>query len=216
MRTSSPIKIVIADDHPVVRLGLEAMLRGQPDMRIVAQAADGEEAVRQALLTRPDVVLLDVLMPVKGGLEALVEIARSLPGARCLMLTTAEESDQLLQALRFGAMGFLLKDASTAELLRAIRTVYHTGSALDPAATRQLLRAAQARLASGRAGAHLTRTERAVIRLLSRGLSNRQLADELEVSERTIATHIQHILDKLALKNRAQAALYARTHGLTA
>src|SRR5690348_375240 len=170
-----PIKVLIADDHPVVRLGIEAVLQTQPDIEVVGLAADGDEAVRQALLTRPDVIVLDVRMPAKDGLAALLEIRQVLPAAHCLMLTSFDESEQVLQAIKLGAAGFLLKDAGPEELLRAIRAVYHGEGALAPAATRQLINAYQAHDGSERRGAELTPSEVRVLKLLTRGLSNREL-----------------------------------------
>src|SRR5690348_4913141 len=158
MHTSGPIKVLIADDHPVVRLGIEKILRTQPDMEVVGLAADGDEAVRQALRTRPDVIVLDVRMPVKDGLTALVEITRALPAARCLMLTGFDDPEQMLQALKGGAAGYLVKEASPEELLRAIRAVYHGEAALAPSATRQLIDEYQALQDSGHRDAVLTPT----------------------------------------------------------
>ena len=123
MSRGAPIKVLIADDHPLVRLGLATMLRSEPDMDVVAMAADGDEAVREALRSRPDVILLDVRMPVKDGLTALGEIKQALPAARCLMLTASSDPPEVSRATHLGAAGFLRKDASIDELLRAIRAV---------------------------------------------------------------------------------------------
>jgi DNA-binding NarL/FixJ family response regulator len=215
MSGSARIRVLIADDHPLVRLGLETMLGRQPDIELVGQAADGDEAVRQALRTLPDVILLDVRMPAKDGLTVLIEIKQALPAARCLMLTSFNESEQMLRAIRSGAAGFLLKDAGIDELLRAIRAVYRGEGALHPAATQQLIKAYRAFPGVEHGVDDLTPAELRVLKLLTRGLSNRQLATELRVSERTITTHIRHILDKLGMENRVQAALYACEHELT-
>jgi DNA-binding NarL/FixJ family response regulator len=185
-------------------------------MQLVAQAADGNEAVRLALLTQPDVIVLDMDMPQKDGVTALLEIKQALPAIRCLMLTSANDSQQVLQAIKAGAAGCLLKDVGPDELLRAIRAVYHGEGALDPATTRQLIDAVQSH--QGTPPVHeakLTAAEVRVLRLLTRGLSNRELANQLGVSERTVTTHIRHILHKVGAQNRVQAALYARDHGLT-
>jgi DNA-binding NarL/FixJ family response regulator len=216
MSVNERIRVLIADDHPLVRVGLETMLRTQPDIELVGQAANGDEAVREALRTRPDVIVMDVRMPAKDGLEALVEIKQALPAARCLMLTSFNESEQVLQAITSGAAGFLLKDAGPDDLLRAIRAVYRGEGALNPAATQQLIKAYRTLQGGGHGVDDLTPAELRVLKLLTRGLSNRQLAAETGVSERTVTTHIRHILDKLAMENRVQAALYAREHGLTA
>jgi len=216
MSRSAQIRVLIADDHPLVRLGLETMLRSAPDMEVVAIAADGDEAVRQALRTRPDVILLDVRMPVKDGLTALVEIKQALPAARCLMLTGSNDSQPMLQAMQLGAAGHLVKDGGMDAVLRAIRAVYHGDGALDPATTQQLITAYRARQTAARPDDDLTVAELRVLKLLTRGLSNRQIAAELGVSVRTVTSHIGHILAKLGVQNRVQAALYARERGLTA
>jgi DNA-binding NarL/FixJ family response regulator len=206
--------VLIADDHPVLRLGLETALSAQPDMQVVALAEDGDAAVRLALATRPDVVVLDVRMPRKDGLAVLPEIRRAAPGARCLMLSGFGDLDLVLQAVRLGAAGFVLKDAGMAEVLRAIRAVYHGQSALDPVVTGQLIEAYRERQDAKHGISGLTPAEVGVLRLLARGLSNRELAAELGVSVRTVTTHIRHILDKLGVPNRLQAALFARERGL--
>jgi DNA-binding NarL/FixJ family response regulator len=215
MNNSESVTVLIADDHPLVRLGMESVLRAQPDMQIVGQAADGDEAVRQVLRLHPDVVVLDVRMPVKDGIEALAEIKEALPAARCLMLTSFDDPEQVLQAIRAGAAGFLHKDAGPDELLRAIRAVYRGEGALNAAATRQLINAYQILEGAESQDVKLTAAEVEVLKLLTKGLSNRELANELGVSVRTISTHVRHILDKLGAQNRVQAALYAREHGLT-
>jgi DNA-binding NarL/FixJ family response regulator len=184
-------------------------------MQIVGQAADGDEAVRQVLRLHPDVVVLDVRMPVKDGIEALIEIKEALPAARCLMLTSFDDPEQVLQAIRAGAAGFLHKDAGPDELLRAIRAVYRGEGALNAAATRQLINAYQILEGAESQDVKLTAAEVEVLKLLTKGLSNRELANELGVSVRTISTHVRHILDKLGAQNRVQAALYAREHGFT-
>jgi DNA-binding NarL/FixJ family response regulator len=210
------IRVLIADDHPLARLGVETLLRAQPDMQVVGQAEDGEEAVHTALLTQPDVVLLDVHMPGKDGLTVLREIKQALPEARCLMLTATVDPSQVLQAVQAGAVGYLLKDASPDDLLGAIRAVYAGQGALSPAATRQLIDAYHAFPGAERPDVVLTPSERRVLGLLARGLSNQEIANNLGVSVRTVTTHVQHILDKLGVENRVQAALYAREHGLSA
>lgn len=216
MNATAVVKILIADDHPLVRLGMETMLATQPDFQVVAQAVNGDEAVRLALQHKPDVVVLDLRMPEKDGLSALADIKQQLPTARFLMLTSFFDPEEVLEALRLGADGFVLKDAGVDELIRAIRAVSHGDSALNSAATHQLVRAYQAsQHAQHDDIADLTPSELRVLALLTRGLSNRQLAKELGVSVRTVTTHIRHILEKLSLDNRVQAALYAREHGLT-
>jgi DNA-binding NarL/FixJ family response regulator len=216
MAKSTLIRVLLADDHPLVLRGMEVMLRQAPDMEIVGTAMQGDEAVRLALRTRPDVAVLDVRMPVKDGLTALSEIREALPSTRCVILTGIRDADLLLQAISFGAAGYVAKNADVADLVQAIRAVYHGGGALDPVTTQQLIRAYQARQTPAHERDGLTAAERRVLRLLARGLSNRELARELGVSERTVTTHVRRILDKLALKNRVQAALYANAQEFTA
>jgi DNA-binding NarL/FixJ family response regulator len=209
---SRRIRVLIADDHPLVRAGLVALLQAELDIHVVGQAANGDEAVRDALLTRPDVVLLDVYMPGKDGLTALREIKQTLPEARCIMLTGFDDAAPVLQAVEAGADGFLSKQAAPDELVRAIRAILQGEAVLDPAATRHLIGAYHARPDAP----SLTTTELRVLRLLATGLSNRDLARDMGVSVRTVTSHVQHILDKLGVQNRVEAALYARDHGLTA
>jgi DNA-binding NarL/FixJ family response regulator len=209
------ISVLIADDHPLVRLGLETVLQREPGMEVVAIAADGAEAVRQAHRTRPDVILLDIQMPVKDGLTALREIKQTVPGARCIMLTGFDDPEHVLQAIEAGADGFLAKQGDLDDLLQAIRMVHAGQGALAPAAARQLITAYQVRTGAVPAAAALTPAELQVLRLLTNGSSNQKIASDLGVSVRTVATHVQHILDKLGLQNRVEAALYAREHGFT-
>jgi DNA-binding NarL/FixJ family response regulator len=214
MGGSERIRVLIADDHPVLRLGLETVLGMQADMEVVGQAEDGEEAVRLARATRPDVVVLDARMPHKDGLAVLPEIMRAAPGARCLMLSGFGDLDLVSQAVRLGAAGFVLKDAGMDEVLRAIRAIYRGQGALDPVVTVQLFKAYQERQHAENGLSGLTPAEVGVLRLLARGLSNREIARELGVSVRTVSSHIRNILDKLGVPNRLQAALFAREHGL--
>jgi DNA-binding NarL/FixJ family response regulator len=214
MGGSERIRVLIADDHPLLRLGLETVLGAQADMEVVGQAEDGDAALRLALATRPDVVVLDVRMPNKDGMEVLPEIARSAPDTRCLILSSFGDQGLVLQAVKRGAEGFVTKDAGMDEVLRAIRAVYRGQSALDPLATGRLIKAYQELQDVEHEISGLTPAETGVLTLLTRGLSNRELARELGVSVRTVTSHIRHILDKLGVANRVQAALFARDHGL--
>jgi DNA-binding NarL/FixJ family response regulator len=210
------IKVLIADDHPLVRLGMETVIGVQPDMRVVGQARDGDEAVSLTLTAQPDVVVLDVRMPEKDGMAVLPELARAAPGVHCLMLSGFGDLDLVLQAIKLGAAGYVLKDAGMDELLRAIRAISRGESALDPVVTARLIKVHQELQQGDHGIKDLTPAEVGVLKLLTRGLSNRGLAAELGVSVRTVTTHIRHILDKLGVDNRVQAALYARELGLTA
>lgn len=210
------IRVLIADDHPLVRQGLEVVIGAQPDMELVGQASDGAEVVAMALVARPDVIILDLKMPKQDGLTALRQIRERLPEARCIMLTSFTDDEQVLDAVEAGAMGFLNKEAHHDELLAAIRSVSRGDGALHPFAARVLMQSFKATPQRAASSDALTPTELKVLQQLSNGSSNRDLAEVLGVSVRTVTTHIRNILDKLQLENRTQAAIYAREHGLIA
>ena len=203
------IRVLIADDHPIVREGLEAVLSMQPDIEIIGEAADGEEAVRKTLELRPDVVAMDLRMPRKDGLTAISEISLTLPEVRILVLTSFEDDESVFAAIKAGALGFVLKDSATDQLLHAIRAVYHGESVLHPAIARKVLQEIKRPSSSTTAGDLLTPRELEVLQHLAQGQSNREIAANLSINVRTVATHVRSILDKLHLANRTQAALYA-------
>ena len=203
------IRVLIADDHPIVREGLEAVLSMQPDIEIIGEAADGEEAVRKTLELRPDVVAMDLRMPRKDGLTAISEISLTLPEVRILVLTSFEDDESVFAAIKAGALGFVLKDSATDQLLHAIRAVYHGESVLHPAIARKVLQEIKRPSSSTTAGDLLTPRELEVLQHLAQGQSNREIAANLNINVRTVATHVRSILDKLHLANRTQAALYA-------
>lgn len=208
---SPVIRVVVADDHPIVREGLRRFLDSRDGIEVVGEAADGEQAVARAARLQPDVVLLDLVMPVLDGLGAIERILARDPDARVLVLTSFAGEDQVLPALRAGASGYLLKDADPAEVERAVRAVAAGESPLDPAVAGRVLRAV-------RPGSDplvaLTPREREVLGLLARGLTNRQIARELVVAEKTVKTHVSAVLAKLGLADRTQAALLAVREGL--
>jgi two-component system, NarL family, response regulator LiaR len=209
------IRILITDDHAVVREGLRTLISSEPGMTIVGEAVDGVEAVLKARSLRPDVVLLDLVMPRKDGIEAIEEIKRDNPQARILVLTSFAEDDKVFPAIRKGAQGYLLKDSSPDELLQAIRHVYRGETSLHPTIARKLIQEINQASDLPPSGEPLTEREVEVLRLVARGLSNQEIADELVVSERTVRTHVSNILSKLHLANRTQAALYALKEGLS-
>ena len=207
------IRVLIADDHAVVRQGLRTYLELQEDVEVVAEAPDGEVAVREAERHAPDVVLLDLAMPRLDGVGALALLRERVPSARVLVLTSFGEDDRLFAALRGGAAGFLLKDTEPADLVRAIRTAHAGESPLSPAVATRLVE----EIANGnrpRAIDVLTPRELEVLRLIARGHANKRIALELGVAEKTVKTHVGHVLAKLDLTDRAQAALYAVREGL--
>jgi len=211
---SESIRILIADDHPLVRRGLRTLIDTEPGMELVGQAEDGLQAVRKARSLRPDVILLDLLMPRLGGIEAINEIMAQDPAARILVLTSFGEDDQVFPAIKAGALGYLLKDSSHQELLQAIRDVYRGESSLHPSVARKLIRELKRPPDRPRIPEPLTEREVEVLRLVAQGLSNREVAGELGISPRTVAAHVRSILRKLHLANRTQAALYALREGL--
>lgn len=212
---SDTIRILITDDHAVVREGLRTLISSEPGMTIVGEAVDGVEAVLKARSLRPDVVLLDLVMPRKGGIEAIEEIKRDNPQARILVLTSFAEDDKVFPAIRKGAQGYLLKDSSPDELLQAIRHVYRGETSLHPTIARKLIQEINQPSDLPPSEEPLTEREVEVLRLVARGLSNQEIADGLVVSERTVRTHVSNILSKLHLANRTQAALYALKEGLS-
>ena len=207
------IRILIADDHAVVRKGLLALIQTEAGMEAAGEAADGVEAVELAAALRPDVILLDLVMPRMDGIGAIREILRNDPEARILVLTSFSEDEKVLTAIEVGATGCLLKDATPDELLRAIRDVHQGRSALHPAVAGKLIRRMR-KTEAQKPVEELTARETEVLRCIARGLSNKEIGDQLFISEPTVRTHVSNILMKLELPNRTQAALYAVREGL--
>jgi DNA-binding NarL/FixJ family response regulator len=212
---SPPLRVVIADDQALMRAGFRMLLEAQGDIEVVAEAGDGAEAVAATERTDPDVVLMDIRMPVMDGVEA----TRRLPGRRVVILTTFHLDEYVVDALRAGASGFLLKDAPPEELVRAVRTAAAGDALLSPAVTRRLLDRVVARLAERDLPAPaaldgLTDRELEVLRLVAQGLSNAEIAARLVVSEATVKTHVSHVLAKLDLRDRVQAVVLAYDVGL--
>jgi NarL family two-component system response regulator LiaR len=208
------IRVLIADDHAVVRQGLRTFLELQDDIEVVADACDGEEAVTAALDGRPDVVLMDLVMPRLDGIEATRRILRERPATRVLALTSFLDDDKVLPAVRAGAAGYLLKDVDPEQLVGAIRTVHGGGALLDPAVTATVMRQlADHAEPEEDADLGLTGREREVLALIARGLSNKLIARELGIAEKTVKTHVSSILAKLGVTDRTQAALLAVRRG---
>ena len=216
------VKIVVADDHQVVRAGFAALLDTQPDFTVVGTARDGEEAVRLARDLRPDVLLMDVRMPGVDGIEATRQLAAGQPdGPRILILTTFDLDDYVFDALRAGASGFLLKDVTAERLFEAVRVVAAGEALLAPAVTRRLIgefarlkSAPAAALAANPAMHRLTPRETEVLGLVAEGLSNQQIAARLVVTDETVKTHVSRVLRKLGLRDRTQAVIAAYESGL--
>ena len=207
----APIRILIADDHEVVRIGLAALLDGQPGLSVVAQAASGDEAVDLARRHRPDVAVMDIRMPNGSGIDACRAITSELPEVPVIMLTSHADSDALFDAIDAGASGYVLKRVGSGELVDAVRAVAGGGSLLDPAVTRSVLDRLRnaSRLEEAGAFAELTEQERRVLAHIADGASNRDIARRMGLAEKTVRNYVSSILAKLALVSRAQAAGYA-------
>lgn len=209
----APIRVLVADDHPVVRQGLRTYLDSRDGIEVVGEAGDGEAAVAAVERLRPDVVLMDLVMPGLGGVAAIRRIRERVPGARVIVLTSFASDDQVIPAVHAGAAGYLLKDVEPSGLEAAIRLVHDGEALLDPQVAGRVMREV-ARPSPSADVTSLTPRERQVLQLLARGLSNRELAEALVVTEKTVKTHVSRILMKLGVHDRTQAALLAVREGL--
>lgn len=203
---SDPIRILVADDHNVVRQGLVALIKTVSDMTVVAEAADGQQAVELFRKHQPDVTIMDLRLPVMSGVDAITHIRRDFPSARILVLTTFDGDENIFRALQAGAKGYLLKDMFGDELMEAIRAV-HAGKTRIPAPIAQ-------RLAERMGGPSLTNRELEVLKLIVAGKSNKDIGNELSISEATVKTHINNLLSKLGVSDRTQAATTALQRGI--
>lgn len=206
------IRVLVADDHQLVRAGLQSLLDGVDDMTVVGAAADGAEAVDLVAGTRPDVVLMDLSMPGVDGVEATRRILGGHPDTAVVVLTSYADRDRILDALDAGAIGYLLKDAEPAELLQGIRSAARGESPLDPRAARTVLGARRERRALG----DLTDREREVLALVAKGLANKQIARSLGITERTVKAHLTSVFQRIGVTDRTSAALWAQRHRLVA
>jgi two-component system response regulator NreC len=210
-----PIRILIADDHGVLRAGLRALLNTDPSLEVVAEAADGDEALRLARIEHPDVVLMDISMPSCGGIEATRRIVELSPKTAVLILTLHEDEGLLREAIRAGAAGYILKRAAESELVSAIRAVSRGDMYVHPAMTRALLEDRVSMPTDTRVTIEaLTPREVEVLRLIAQGYTNRQMADLLTLSVRTVESHRAHLMAKLDLHSRVELVRYAAQHGL--
>jgi len=213
------IRVLIADDQPLMRAAFDMTIRAEADLELVAEAADGQEALEQARLVHPDVVLMDVRMPTLDGVEATRLLMAEDPSIKVLILTTFDVDEYAIEALRAGASGFLLKDVRPEELAQAIRVVARGDALLAPSVARRLLDTLSESTPPvlpkrARVLDTLTESELRVLTLVGKGLSNDEIAQELHVADTTVRTHIRHILDKLELKSRIQAVVLAYDTGL--
>lgn len=208
------IHILIVDDHTVVRDGLRALISAEPGMVVSGAAADGNEAVRLAMELNPDVILLDLVMPRMDGVEATRLIRSQNPQARILVLTSFAEDHQVFSAIKAGAMGYLMKDTSSEDLLQAIRTTYLNQPVMQPKIALKLMGEIQSGGGSVENEPTLTSREIEILQYVAMGKTNQEIADQLFLSERTVRTHLTNILAKLGLSNRTQAALFALRSGI--
>jgi DNA-binding NarL/FixJ family response regulator len=219
-----PVRVLVVDDQRLMRDGIASLLGIQPGIAVVGTAANGQEAVAQAAALLPDLILMDVRMPVLDGVQATREVRRQWPGCQVLMLTTFDDDDYIIEALRAGATGYLLKDIPAADLAQAVHAAHKGIYQFDPTIAGKvvagLLAPSPAPPAAGSpaprppAGADLSGREREVLRLVAQGATNREIAEHLIISEGTVKNHISNILSRLGLRDRTAAAIYARENGL--
>lgn len=209
-------RVMIADDHAVVRAGLAAVLQAEADIEVVGQAADGAEAIELARKLRPDLAVLDLNMPRMGGLEALSAIRQDLPETRVLVLTSVEEDRWIFKVLEAGGAGYVLKRAAADDLIEAIRTAMAGGAFVRPEIVQSLAAdyLERERVGEAQAPERLTPREREILGMVARGLTNQEIAEELIISVRTVETHRAHVMDKLGFKNRAELVKYAIRRGI--
>ena len=211
---ATPIRVLVVDDHAIVRKGIRALLSREHEIEVIGEAADGEEAIVQAQSLLPDVILMDLVMPKLDGIEAIKQIVAQQSKARILVLTSFAADDKVFPAIKVGALGYLLKDSGPDELVQAIHHVYRGEPSLDPSIARKLLQELSHPPKAAPTTDPLTERELDVLRLVAQGKSNREIAEQLVITEMTVRTHVSNILSKLHLASRTQAALYALKEGL--
>lgn len=212
---SDIIRVLIVDDHAIVREGLRAVIGIEDDIEVIGEASDGLEAIQKSRSLLPDVIIMDLLMPIKNGIEATREILEENPNARILVLTSSAEIDKILPTVKSGALGYIVKNSSPDELLKAIREVAQGAVAMQPEIARQLFLGLSNNPDGKSIDADLlSQREIEILKLVAKGMSNDEIAEQLVISSRTVGVHVTHILEKLNLHNRTQAALYALRIGL--
>lgn len=206
------IRVLLADDHEMVRIGVSAYLQAQPDMEVVAEAENGQQAVDKALETRPDIILMDMVMPIMTGAEATAEIIKQWPDAKIMVVTSFLDDDKVYPALEAGAISYILKTTNAKSIAEAIRKTCNGTSVLEPEVTTKMMQ----RMRQPEHALHedLTERESEVLLLMARGMTNQEIADELFIALKTVKTHVSNILSKLEVQDRTQAVVYAFSHHL--
>jgi len=207
-------RVLVVDDHEIVRKGIRALLSKEPGIHVIGEAANGADAITQSQSLKPDVILMDLMMPKVDGIEATRQITTTQPGTRVLVLSSFAADDKVFPAIKAGALGYLLKDSSPTELIQAIRQVHQGQPSLDSSIALKVLQEMAHPTQESPSAHRLTEREEEVVRLIAHGKSNREIADELSVAEITVSKHVSNILGKLHLASRTQAALYALKEGL--
>ena len=208
------IQVLICDDHPIVQIGLQSLINERPGMELVGQAGDGEEAVSLAKSIKPDVIVMDIVMPRKNGIDAMSEIKKSNPHIRILVFSNFSDDKYVFPAIKAGANGYLLKDSTPEELIQAISDVYHEKSSLHPVIAQKVIQQLHQPSQLLKTEDPLTEREVQVLKYVAQGLSNQDISKELKIKEGTVRIHVGNILKKLHLSNRTQAALYALREGI--
>ncbi len=208
------IRVLIVDDHAIVRKGIRALLATEKDIQVVGEASDGAEAIAQANSLHPDVILMDLVMPKIDGIEATKQITAQQSGMRILILTSFAADDKVFPAIKAGALGYLLKDTGPQELVQSIHQVYRGEPSLEPSIARKVLTELSTPQQKPLSPDPLTERELGILRLIAQGRSNKEIAEQLVITEMTVRTHVSNILGKLHLASRTQAALYALKEGL--
>lgn len=208
------IRVLHADDHAIVREGVRALLLTEPGIKLVASTNNGIAATDQALTLKPDVIVMDLQMPHKSGLDAIIDIRKEIPDARILVVTSFAEDETVFSAIKAGAQGYLLKDSTPEELLQAIHDVYEGRLSLHPSIAAKVIQELHRPSTLKPTSDPLTARELDILKCVAQGMTNQEIAEKLVVSERTVRTHVSNILGKLHLANRTQAALYALREGI--
>jgi NarL family two-component system response regulator LiaR len=212
---SEKIRVMIVDDHPVVRRGIQSLLAEEEDIQAVGEAVNGKDALEKAKSLKPDVILMDLVMPEMNGIEAIEKITASMPETRILVMTSFAADDKVFPSIKAGALGYLLKDSDPEDLIRMIRQVYRGELSIHPTIARKVIQELNRPAKEPLTPSPITEREEEILQLLAQGLENKEIAARLVVRDATVRTHVSNILRKLQLANRVQATLYALRTGLT-